>query len=111
FFNAKKIMRMVCQNLGVAIDMPDIDEQLAKKTKKKPVGRVYSKEEISDILKACDDLGYQRFKVLFSMYVFIGMRKEEPLGLDRDSLIKTRDGYLVELWEPKNSRYREIPLP
>lgn len=112
FFNTHKYLTMLlryCEQKGY-IKPPrptvnDLDEVIRTKTKKEDVGRVYTDDEVTGILK--NSLSYCETAIYFGRY--LGMRKMEILTMEW-RLINFKDK-TMKVWSMKNKKWREVPLP
>jgi len=114
FRNARKTLVMLfkyCKDQGYISTKPsvnDLDESIARDTKKKAVGRVYTDEELNTLLSAAlyldDKFAY--FCILFGSRM--GLRKAEFLNI-RWSDIDFGEG-TVEVWR-KSKVWQELAVP
>jgi len=115
FFNTGKSLTMLInfmwQNgyldkLDEKPKVTDLDKEvLDYKNKKKAVGRVYTKQEINDLLKHADP----RTKLGIMFGRFLGCRKGEFLGVKWSNINFKKEE--VDLWSSKNKKWRTVPLP
>ena len=110
YFNTRKHLVSFVKFLRKAgyqieeIEFKKLDSVIDKRTKKKPVGRVYSKAEIKALLKAATP--QVRFLILVSYKT--GLRVGEALSLKSSDYDKETG--ILSVWMSKTSRYKEIPL-
>lgn len=93
--------------------LKDVDQVTARNNKRpwEKVSRVYSKDELSRLLKACDSLSTPRQRAVMRVALILasqcGLRKMEILSLDWANSFS--EGYL-NIWSPKTLTKREVPL-
>lgn len=111
FFNTRKGLLMLFnymeQNdyLSEVPIVEDLDPVILKKSKKTPVGRVYTDAETKSLLASSLD----KHRLAIMMGRFLGMRKMEILSAKWENVI-FKDRFM-KVWSSKNKKWREIPLP
>ena len=92
--------------LGKAPRIRDLDTIIKKKTKSEDVGRVYTTDEISSLLKNAIN---KRTRLAIMIYAFMGALKMEILSSERSRWdLKNK---VVKIWSSKNKNWREIAIP
>lgn len=95
-------------------EIRDLDPIIAKKKKARPVGRVYSDDEISSLLNACESVGKHRAQVLrLELYILFGRqqgrRQMEVLASEwANNDVKIG---ISKVWSFKNKKWRDVPIP
>jgi integrase len=112
FFNTEKHLGMLFRYMvkqGIINKAPPIrhlDEIIVKRTKKLKVGRVYTDEEIKDLLEHAVT-NYTKLAIM--IYRYMGCRKMELLKSERSKWdLKTK---VALIWSYKNKKWREVPIP
>jgi integrase len=112
FFNTHKHFLMLLRSLKKqrliedVYKIRDLDEIIAKKTKKKKVGRVYTDAEIKALL---DNAVNDRTRLGILIYRYMGARKNEILKSMRVHWNLKKS--IADIWSFKNQKWREVPIP
>lgn len=112
FFNTRKHLIMLFNFLkksGNIIDAPKLaklDTVIAKKVRRKVVGRVYTDQEINALIKNAPD---ESTILAILIFRYMGARKMEVLSSKWEQVDLKKKTF--RLWSFKNKKWREIPIP
>ncbi len=119
YYNTRKHLRMLFNYLfrikliGEVPVFKDLAPIIAKKAKRKPVGRVYTDLEFTSMMTACKEVGKSPEHALrLEIYILMGRKqgRRQMEALASEWVHNNLNSKISEVWSFKNKKWREVPM-